>query len=360
MNNRYIASIVLHALGDTIGFKNGEWEFNYFIKLIDSSFSNDLLFDFISLGGINDINLKGWKVSDDTLFHMNTCQALLDSINDIDYFCLRSIELYINNYKNNTLKGRYPGNTMTKNLQKYTKGLELYKLPYNRMYGGSGASMRTSCIGLLFNGEKNRKKLIEYSIENSRLTHNSIIGYMGGFVSALFTAYAIEEKEIEKWPFLLLELLESNVINNYMKKTRGYNDYMKNINTFIDYWKTYIELRFTNGKINKNKSFRIPSIRTDFYIENFSIDKELPPGSLGHDSVIIAYDALVDAKDSWEKLVVYSMLHVGDSDTVGCIAGSWYGALYGFKGVPENNLQHLEFKKELYEFGNKLYNQRKN
>ena len=33
------------------------------------------------------------------------------------------------------------------------------------------------------------------------------------------------------------------------------------------------------------------------------------------------------------------MLHCGDSDSTGCIAGSWYGALYGLNNVPKNNYQ---------------------
>jgi ADP-ribosylarginine hydrolase len=33
------------------------------------------------------------------------------------------------------------------------------------------------------------------------------------------------------------------------------------------------------------------------------------------------------------------MLHGGDNDSTGCIAGSWYGALHGFNGVPRNNYE---------------------
>ena len=32
-------------------------------------------------------------------------------------------------------------------------------------------------------------------------------------------------------------------------------------------------------------------------------------------------------------------MHGGDNDSTGCIAGSWYGALYGLKGVSPNNYQ---------------------
>jgi ADP-ribosylglycohydrolase len=31
------------------------------------------------------------------------------------------------------------------------------------------------------------------------------------------------------------------------------------------------------------------------------------------------------------------MIHGGDSDSTGCIAAGWYGALYGLKGVDDNN-----------------------
>ena len=31
------------------------------------------------------------------------------------------------------------------------------------------------------------------------------------------------------------------------------------------------------------------------------------------------------------------MFHGGDSDSTGVMAGCWYGAMYGFEGVPEEN-----------------------
>jgi ADP-ribosylglycohydrolase len=49
------------------------------------------------------------------------------------------------------------------------------------------------------------------------------------------------------------------------------------------------------------------------------------------------------------------MLHIGDSDTTGCIAAGLYGAMYGFGDVPENNLKYLELKDKTYQFGKKLY-----
>jgi ADP-ribosylarginine hydrolase len=35
----------------------------------------------------------------------------------------------------------------------------------------------------------------------------------------------------------------------------------------------------------------------------------------------------------WEELCLRGVLHGGDNDSTGTIAGAWYGALYGFKEV---------------------------
>jgi ADP-ribosylarginine hydrolase len=74
----YKAIMLLHALGDTIGFKNGEWEFNYFENDISYKTSLEIVFHFIQLGGITTIDLKDWNVSDETLIHMAVAKTLLE------------------------------------------------------------------------------------------------------------------------------------------------------------------------------------------------------------------------------------------------------------------------------------------
>jgi len=82
-------------------------------------------------------------------------------------------------------------------------------------------------------------------------------------------------------------------------------------------------------------------------------------GSSGHDSTIIAYDALLSALYSdfehrWDEILKRGALHGGDSDSTGAIAGAWYGALFGFSTVNPLHYKDLEYKDRLESLGLKL------
>ena len=49
------------------------------------------------------------------------------------------------------------------------------------------------------------------------------------------------------------------------------------------------------------------------------------------------------------------MFHAGDSDSTGVIAAACYGAIHGYKGVPESNYNKLEYKDRILALGTKLY-----
>lgn len=362
MEERYIACIILHALGDTIGFKNGEWEFKsgFIEKPLEK------IYEFIDLGGVNHIPKKGWLVSDDTIMHMKVAESILEEFNSMnrlgEILKKKFIEAYDQFYEEG-LHVRYPGDTTLNNIKRLKENGKWNDTPYDINAGGSGASMRSLCIGLAFFGESQRHKLIQIAIESSRITHNSIVGYLGGLTSALFTSYAIEGIDIKKWPFLLIDLLENDVANYIKKSGRGYDEYINDRHIFINKWKIYIEDKFDDkGNPIKRRSTKNFVYRTKYYYDNFGYKKEKNekelffPGSGGDDSVIIAYDSLLDAENSWEKLVVYAMLHGGDTDTTGAIAAGWWGAVKGFKDVPKKSLKHLEYKNKLEELGKKLYN----
>jgi ADP-ribosylarginine hydrolase len=49
------------------------------------------------------------------------------------------------------------------------------------------------------------------------------------------------------------------------------------------------------------------------------------------------------------------ILHGGDNDSTGTIGGAWFGALYGFKGVPKNHHQEIEDNKKIRFLAEKLF-----
>lgn len=365
MEDKYIGCMILHAVGDTVGFKNSEWEFK------GGGYESVLekVYEFIDLGGVTKISLKNWRVSDDTILHMQTGVSILQ-----DYTSMNTLG---NTFKKNFLDAlkqfskegynvRYPGKSTLEALKVLNDGGSWNDVPYNLYSGGSGASMRTLCLGLALHGEENRHKLIQISIESSRMTNNSAVGYLGGLVSALFTAYAIEGKKINEWPYLMLELFKNGTIGKYIKSVgRDVNKYEEDHHIFLEKWHRYIDDKFDDDRnVVKRKSNRNLVLRSKYYHEVFAFQKKKSEdlveitsfiGSGGDDSVIIAYDCLIDAENNWEKLVYYAMLHNGDTDTTGAIAGGLYGALYGYKDVPPNFMEHLEYKKELTELAKKLY-----
>lgn len=358
--NRVTSSILLHALGDTIGFYNGQFEFNFFRKKATTSFAIELLYKFIDLGGINHIDLSGWRVSDDTLMHMATIRAITGNGELGDNLKREYLAIY--DILNDPDVRRHPGRTTMRSLIDLKK-IKWDEQEYKTTSGGSGASMRTSCIGLLFHGDSKRMDLIRHAIESSRITHNHATGILGGVTSALFAALAMENKDVKEWPHYLLKLLRSGIIDKYMADTRDHDRYKNDKHNFISQWERYVETKFdTDGNVIKRKSSSNLVFRCDYYLSNYGIAKNSSGitisnhmmGSGGDDSVIIAYDCLLDAGDNWEKLVIYSMLHVGDTDTTGAIAASWYGIVYGTKNIPEHLFDHIEFKDELIELSKRI------
>ncbi len=356
LKTRFQATIILHALGDTIGFRNGKWEFfgmSEFTKThkLNFNLANEILYEFISLGGINGIDLKNWFVSDDTLLHMNIIESLIET-DDLHDMCKSVTQKFIKTkfkYFDNRINiNREPGITTLKSIDNLENNV---KSEYDPHSGGNGAAMRSIALGLIFYNDLD--KLINYSIETAKLTHNSAIGYLGSLTSAYFVYLAINNINLHSWPQKLINLLENLNIQKKITNKIELADYK----LYISKWKKYIELRFDDtGKPMLRRSAINIVFRIQFYYDNFiDLNYGFIPGASGYLVNIMAYDALLDAENKWEKLVVYSMLHLGDSDTVGCIAAGWYGALYGFGDVPKKNLENIEFSEQLYKLSKKLY-----
>lgn len=373
MKDNYIALFLLHALGDTLGYNNTLWEFNLIddVNMIMSKehilkSTLEIISDFIYKGGISSINLKGWNISDDTLFNYDIANFILnvtfDKSNKVNENHIIELKKNIKNTVKKQVKldiERGFGKMSIDAIFSWTDKIDERHKEYNKFSGGNGCAMRTLAIGLRFYKDEDLDKLIECSIISSKITHNSPIGYLSGLCTAFFVKLAINKVNIYEWVFLLIELLESKKIKQYIDINNNdvYDDYRNTVRI----WKKYVEMFFSNKKepLNLKTSINLIAriktmIELDESIGLESINKA-SAGNNGPSSVIMAYNGLIDCRGNWEKLVYYTMLHGGDSDTVGAIAGGLYGILYGYGNVPMRLLENIEMKEDLIKIGEKFY-----
>jgi ADP-ribosylarginine hydrolase len=179
-------------------------------------------------------------------------------------------------------------------------------------------------------------------------------GFLGALATALFVHYAIQGKPVQEWGAGLMDVLHEAWSYIWGSK----RDVQKNETSwhnFVNPWEAFLVARgIRNGKSKPNfdKRFSDVSFRDSFYLQFTTQDGW--PGSCGHDAPMIAYDALLAAGDNWEELCKRGMLHGGDNDTTGVIAGACFGALYGFAGVPKCHFQELEYRSRLENVGKDL------
>lgn len=325
--------MVLAGVGDAMGYLHGLWEFTYDGRTIHRELEK--------LGGLDKLNIKGWCVSDDQVMHLATAEALIEHgdkpLSELYPLLARH---YVLSFQD--MAGRKPGPRTIKSVQ-HLASHPWDSIPYSPQGGGCGGAMRAMCVGLRFPGESNRDKLIAASIESGRMTHNHPTGFFGALVSATFTAYAVENVPTVDWVRCMLEEVMPRAYSYVKDQERDWDAYQPDLEHFEQQWRKYAVLRrIANGESEPTFPEAWGVRERDAYYSSISWDGW--GGASGHDAVIIAYDALLGAKSSWHELAYRGILHGGDNDTTGAICGAWFGALYGYRGVPRCNYEALEYR----------------
>lgn len=352
-----IASAVpfFQSLGDTIGYYNGKWEFNNGNPDAGPEYVNELIYEYFDLGGINGLSIKNWLSSDDTILYYETINVLLTLPKTIDDYGKALRIAYLDALPR--IENRHPGRTTIDSLE-IQKAIEWDRLPYNGKSIGNGSVMRAGGIGIFFLGKHNRVKLIQLAVECSRITHNSAKAMLGSITAALFTAFSLERVSINLWPHRLMKLMKSGAIDEYLQQSRPseYPSYVRDKVLYIGQWQSYIDFRFSGTTPKFNIPFMAnPVLRYKYLKEKFSRDCDFA-GGCADDCVIMAYDALLQSDGNIEKIILYSILHPGDSDTVGSVALSWFGGYYysrNYMRLLDNYFDKLEFLQDLIDIRRK-------
>ncbi|XP_006814694.1 ADP-ribosylhydrolase ARH1-like [Saccoglossus kowalevskii] len=346
MLDRYKAGMVLSAVGDALGYKNGEWEFCNSGKTIHKKLDE--------FGGLHKItvSLPNWRISDDTVLHIATAEGLVSNkpVGKDLFVCIA--DKYIKTC-NNDMGGRAPGATTINSVGALSREPGAYTIPFNHRGGGCGAAMRSMCIGLRYPRPEQLDDLIAVSVESGRMTHHHPTGFLGSLVSSLFTAYAVQGKPVNEWGNGLMKCLPK-ALNYIETEERHAADCKANWSYFEDSWKEYLKLRkIYDGKSEPQfpETFGIKE-RDAFYS---SISWDGWGGASGHDAPMIAYDALLGARDDWCKFCSHAMFHCGDSDSTGVIGACWWGILYGYQDVPECNYKNVEYHDRIEKLAEQLY-----
>ncbi|XP_053391683.1 ADP-ribosylhydrolase ARH1-like [Mercenaria mercenaria] len=356
---KYIAGMVLSGVGDALGYRNGQWEF--------CSDGDQIHNELYSLGGLNNLKVypRKWMVSDDTVMHIATAEALIKTGQ-----CTDKLKLYKDialKYKAcmGDMAGRAPGITCKQMCDRLRPSIlpEGLKIPFNPRGGGCGAAMRSMCIGLRYPQACHLDDLIAVSIESGRLTHHHPTGYLGSLASALFTSYAVQNKPLIEWGVGLLSTLEKAKIyiscaestDLLHKDKRTIDQNIKHWDYFKSKWEFYLGLRnIADGQSAPRFAPDEDQVgKRDQFYRMISYDDV--GGASGHDAPMIAYDALLACNGLWSELCDRAMFHGGDSDSTGVIAGCLYGVFYGLSGVSTCNYEDLEYFDKLTNIGKDVF-----
>ena len=355
MKERIKALFYLHHAGDIIGFKNGKWIYNVNLEMKkpDLYIMLEMIYDFINSGGITQIDISNMKCHVPTYLHFAMLATILKfsgSYNTREFrkfmtHIMKAINFGfgIENETDSILKkgmNIYLYDTFKLFFEKRNANREdLQHIVHNLGYE---CSVMNLPVGLVYSNNE----LIDFCMNMNMLFTSSPISYLSGLTSALFVSYAVKDINIDDWTTKLMKILNSELVVKHMdfSNEKIFEEYFE----YILYWEKYIEYRKNNITDFYNRLINLYDI-----LENKKYDNYF--GSLGYASIIIAYDSLYLARDNIEKLIYYSTMYNGYTFASGSIAMGLYGAMYGFKNVPQNLQNIPEYYKGKYNFIEKLF-----
>ncbi|XP_014976998.3 inactive ADP-ribosyltransferase ARH2 isoform X1 [Macaca mulatta] len=345
---KFKAAMLLGSVGDALGYRN--------VCKENSTGGMKIQEELQRSGGLDHLVLSPgeWPVSDNTIMHMATAEALTT-----DYWCLddlyrEMVRCYVEIVEKLPERRPDPATIEGCAQLKPNNYLLAWHTPFNEKGSGFGAATKAMCIGLRYWKPERLETLIEVSVECGRMTHNHPTGFLGSLCTALFVSFAAQGKPLVQWGRDMLRAVP--LAEEYCRKTiRHTAEYQEHWFYFEAKWQFYLEERKIS-KDSENKAIFPDNYDAEEREKTYrKWSSEGRGGRRGHDAPMIAYDALLAAGNNWTELCHRAMFHGGESAATGTIAGCLFGLLYGLDLVPKGLYQDLEDKEKLEDLGAALY-----
>ena len=244
------------------------------------------------------------------------CEKYRPNIDDAYSWLMNIPELYAR---------RAPGNTCITAIQNGCNGT--IDKPINQSKGCGGV-MRVAPIGLYFDAEKlDIDKIDMIGAEVAALTHGHELGYIPA-ASLVHIVQLLSHNED-------ISLLDA-VLDMKEALQRQFAD--------KSHLAEQIEL------IDK----AIALAKED--INDLEAINELGEGWVAEETLAIAIYCSLKYSNEFEKAIIASVNHSGDSDSTGAVTGNILGAYLGLKGIPKKYFENLELKDIILEMADDLYN----
>ncbi|MGB4587662.1 MAG: ADP-ribosylglycohydrolase family protein [Clostridiaceae bacterium] len=209
---------------------------------------------------------------------------------------------------------RAPGNTCLSALESGVMGTIDKPINHSK---GCGGVMRVAPVGLFLH--KNPVSAFQTGAEIAAITHGHPTGYLSAGAFSMIISEILNEKSIEE-----------------------------SINSTVEILKGYAHHEETLAAIQK----AIKLTTTD--ISHERAIREIGEGWIAEEALAIALYCALKESD-FEKALLMSVNHDGDSDSTGSICGNILGARLGVKGIPVKWLAAVELRSFVEIMAEKLY-----
>lgn len=219
---------------------------------------------------------------------------------------------------------RAPGNTCLSAIESGIEGT--IQEPINRSKGCGGV-MRVAPIGIYFGDKRITIDDVDMiGAETAALTHGHELGYIPA-AALVHIIHLISHQEIS-----LVDAVNDAIVS----MERLFPD-SKHMSTFTGLMKKAIELSGEN-------------------LDDLDAIRELGQGWVAEETLAIAVYCALKYSQDFEKAIIASVNHSGDSDSTGAVTGNILGAYLSMKAIPQKFIENLELKDVILEIADDLYN----